>query len=483
MSEALLGVIAVPLLASLLAVLWGKRAHQVGVVALAVSVTMAVMLALQVSQYGVQTLAAGGWGAGLGIVLYADGLAVLMVLMASMVMLGAGVYAWQYFPDVASRAHFWPLWLLLATALNALFVAGDLFNIYVTLELLGLSAATLAGLGGGREALVSALRYLLVGLVGSMLYLVGIGLLYAGYGSLDMRQVAAVMQPEPLAWVAVLLLCAGLMLKMALFPLHFWLPPAHSNAPAPVSAVLSALVVKAAFYLLLRFWLELFPPVIRDGWLADALGVLGAIAVLWGAWSALRTERLKLLAAYSTVAQLGYLMLFLPLLAVADAASREVLLGALVVFALTHAFAKSALFLVAGTLLHHAGHDRIRELGGMAQQLPVATFVMALAGIALIGLPPSGTFIGKWQLLVAAFASGQWWWAVVIAVGTLLASAYVFRLLGHVFGHLPAVRVSVVSLLREAPALLLVLVATFGLGLGASGIWHWLGIRVMEAGL
>lgn len=480
MSNALLGGVAVPLLSGLLAVVWARRAQQIGVLALLLNALCAAWLAWQVQQAGVQALAVGGWEVGLSIRLYADGLAVLMVGMAALVMLGAGVYAWRYFPDVATRAHFWPLWLLLAAALNALFVAGDLFNLYVTLELLGLAAATLAALGGKRAALLAALRYLLVGLVASMLYLAGIGLLYAAYGSLDMRQVAAVLQPEPLAWLAVVLLCVGLMLKMALFPLHFWLPPAHSNAPAPVSAVLSALVVKAAFYLLLRFYLELFPPLLGEPWLAQVFGVLGALAVLWGSWSALQAERLKVLAAYSTVAQLGYLMLFFPLLAVADAAQREVLLGALVVFALTHACAKAALFLVAGTLLHHAGHDRIRELDGMVQQLPLATFVLALAGIALIGLPPSGAFIGKWQLLLAAFASGQWWWVVVVALGTLLASAYVFRVLGHAFGHLPAAQVSAVSVLREAPALLLALLATVGLGLGAASLWAWVGIRVME---
>ncbi len=482
MSNALVAVISAPLVFSFLTVLKGQRAHQWGVLALALNALATVGLAWQVTHDGVQTVAVGGWGAGLGIVLYADGLAVVMVLMSALVMLGAGVYALRYFPDAVSRTHFWPLWLLLATALNALFVSGDLFNIYVTLELLGLSAATLAALGGERAALVAALRYLLVGLVGSMLYLADIGLLYAGYGSLDVRQVAAALQPEPLAWVAVLLMLIGLMLKMALYPLHFWLPPAHSNAPAPVSAVLSALVVKAAFYLVLRFWLDLLQPAVRDCGLADVLGMLGALAVLVGSWSAMRAERLKLLAAYSTVAQLGYLMLFLPLLAVADGASREILLGAMVLFALTHAFSKSALFLVAGTLLHHAGHDRIRELEGMVQQLPVATFVVALSGIALIGLPPSGTFIAKWHLLVAAFASGQWWWALVIAAGTLLASVYVFRLLGYAFGHSPAAQVSAVSLLREAPALLLALAATFGLGLGAAGIWAWLGIRVVEGG-
>ena len=117
----------------------------------------------------------------------------------------------------------------------------------------------------------------------------------------------------PSAWTAATLITAGLLIKTALFPLHFWLPPAHANAPAPVSAALSALVVKAAFYLVLRIWLDLFAPLASSG-LTHLLGLLGAMAVLWGSWCALRAERLKLLAAYSTLAQIGYLFLFLPLI-------------------------------------------------------------------------------------------------------------------------------------------------------------------------
>ena len=457
------GVIALPLLGALVATVWTQQARYIGILATFGMVVCAVGLLQHVQQHGALLLEIGGWQAGLGITLYADGLAVLLVLMSSLVMFASSVYALKYFSSVQQHTAFWPLWLLLATALSALLLAGDLFNIYVTLELLGISAAALAALGGKREGLISALRYLVVGLLGSMLYLGGIALLYAAYGTLNLQAVAAQVQPEPVAWVALLLLFSGLMLKMALFPLHFWLPPAHSNAPAPVSAALSALVVKAAFYLLLRFWLDLFPAILTP-LLANALGVLGAMAVLWGSWSALRAERLKLLAAYSSVSQLGYLVMFLPLLTTLEGEARNLLLGGMVVFALTHAFAKAALFMSAGILLQHCGHDRIRELGGTAQRLPLTMFVIALSGVALVGLPPSG-----------AFDTGQWWWVIVVGVGSLIATAYVFRLLGHAFGHLAAVKRPLVSGMKEIPALLLALLATVGLGMGAAGIWPLLG--------
>jgi multicomponent Na+:H+ antiporter subunit D len=298
--------------------------------------------------------------------------------------------------------------------------------------------------------------------------------LYTAYGTLDLAALAVRVEPQPATSVALVLMTGGLLAKSALFPLHFWLPMAHANAPAPVSAALSALVVKAAFYLLLRLWLDVFDVALTAA-AAGLLGLLGAAAVLWGSWQAWRAARLKLLAAYSTVAQLGYLFLFLPLLLAAPAGdAKDTVFGAMVLFALSHGFAKSALFLGAGVIQQHAGHDRIAELGGTARALPVTTFVLALAGVALIGLPPSGTFLAKWQLLSAAIAVGQWIWLPVVAIGSLLAGAYVFRVLGHAFAPGEGIGRVLAWGRAESPALLLALVATVLLGLGAAQVWAFL---------
>ncbi len=171
------------------------------------------------------------------------------------------------------------MWLSLWAALNALFLTDDIFNLYVTLELMGLAAVALVALE--THAVAAATRYLLVGLLGSMFYLLGVGLVYALHGTVDMKMLATTMQAEPAAWMAMALMTAGLLLKTALFPLHFWLPPAHANAPAPVSAVLSALVVKAAFYALLRLWLGPFEP-LAPVLAGQLLGILGAAAIIWG---------------------------------------------------------------------------------------------------------------------------------------------------------------------------------------------------------
>ena len=220
------------------------------------------------------------------------------------------------------------------------------------------------------------------------------------------------------------------MAKAALFPLHFWLPPAHANAPAPVSALLSALVVKGAFYILLRLWFEAFPALMTPA-VAQAFGVLGAAAILWGSVNALFQPRLKLLIAYSTVAQLGYLFLLFPLAAARDGGFLAWSGG--LIFLGAHACAKTAMFLTAGNILHAAGHDRIKDLDGITHVLPVSAFAFGLAGMSLMGLPPSSGFAGKWLLLSASLAQGQWWWVAVMLVGSLLAAAYVMRVLTHAF--------------------------------------------------
>lgn len=475
MSNLLAGIVALPLAAALPALAWPGAGRPLALAAAGLTLAATLLLLGEVAAAGTVTLVPGGWTAGLGIVLRADGLSAVLLAMTAAVALAATLYAGSYFAGHPAGRHFWPLWLLLLTALNALFLAADLFNLYVTLELLGLTAVALATLAGTRAALEAALRYLLVGLLGSMAYLAGVALLYAAYGRLDLAGVAAAIGPDPAAVAALALMFAGLLLKTAAFPLHFWLPPAHGSAPAPVSAALSALVVKAAFYLLLRLWLDLFAPVAGAG-VANLLGALGAAAVLWGSWQALRAPRLKLLAAYSTVAQVGYLLLFFPLLAILPPGpAREAAFGGLVLLALTHGFAKAGFFLAAGVVQRHAGHDRIAELDGTVQRLPVTSFTLALAGVALIGLPPSGTFLAKWQLLSGAIGAGLWWPVAVVAVGTLLAGAYVFRLLGHLFGNAvqPAGR-RLAGAGEELPPLLLALAAAVALGLFAAPLWDLL---------
>jgi len=416
-------VILLPLAGALVCFLLPRRANPLGLLTALGIVACVAGLGWQVVEQGAQRYAVGGWGAPLGIELYADGLSLLMLMVTAVVGLAISVYSTGYF-ERKTTAVFWPLWLFLWTALNALFLSADIFNLYVTLELLGLAAVALVALAGGTNALTAAMRYLLVSLLGSLCYLLGVALLYHSSGSLDILILAQRVEPSPAVWAAVGLMSAGLLLKTALFPLHFWLPPAHASARAPVSALLSALVVKASFYILLRLWVEIFPP--GNAALGQLLGLLGAAAVLWGGIQALRQTRLKLLIAYSTVAQLGYMFLAFPL------GTTIAWKGALYLL-LSHALAKAAMFMAAGNLMRFGGHDRIADLDRVAQRLPLTLTAFALAGVSSMGLPPSGGFIGKWLLLDAALYSGQWWWALTLILGGLLAAAYVFKVVGYAF--------------------------------------------------
>lgn len=448
-------LILLPLTSGMACFLLPRMAKIIGLLTV-LGVTLSVVgLGWQMLQNGVYRHAVGGWGAPLGIELYADGLSLLMLAITALVGLGISIYSADYFKaEVAVR--FWPIWLFLLAALNALFLSADIFNLYVTLELMGLAAVALTALTGSRDALNGAMRYLLATLLASLAYLLGVALLYHSFGSVDIAILAQRINASPAAWAAMGLMIVGLLLKTALFPLHFWLPPAHGSAPAPVSALLSALVVKASFYILLRLWLSLFGPLGGSEGVDALLGLLGAAAVLWGSAQALRQTRLKLLIAYSTVAQIGYLFLAFPL----AASVGVVAWNAVAYLMLSHALAKAAMFLAAGNLLCFGGHDRIADLDRVVQRLPLTAAAFALAGVSIMGLPPSGGFIGKWLLLEAALSQGRWDLALIILLGGLLAAAYVFKVVGHAFTQAPVTHeAQAVPASMQWTALLLALMA------------------------
>lgn len=458
MPEPVVVAVTAPLALALAAsLLGGRRGRWPGLLAAAAVVAAVALLTRDVVAHGPVRHQVGGWGAPLGIDLFVDGLALLFLWLSAGVGAAATVYATAYFHDDEAAGAFWPAWLTLWGGLQAVFVTADLFNAYVGLELLGLAAVALVALGGGR-AIGAATRYLLVSMLGSLLYLLGVALLYAAHGTLDLSRLAAAAGEGGLERAALAAMLAGLLFKTAIVPLHAWLPPAHADAPGPASAVLSALVVKATLYLALRLWTEL-PGLATAGWL---VGALGAAAVLWGGLHALRAPRLKLLVAYSTVGQLGYVLLAFPLLpssaAVAGAAYQ----------ALAHGVAKAALFLAASTVLRAAGGDHVDDLRGLGHRLPVTAVAFGLAGASIVGLPPSGGFVAKWLLLTAAVRAGAWWVVLVIALGGLLAAAYVLRVVGRSLAPPPAGAPPLKAPRRLEWTALLLALASVALGLVAA---------------
>jgi multicomponent Na+:H+ antiporter subunit D len=468
MSAAAAWTVLLPLAGACAAVISPRRAGPpAGLVAGIATLGAAGLLVRDVWRYGAVRYTVGGWGAPLGIELRADGLGSAMVLTLAVAAIAILTYATAHLPTLSTHgpatgserdhaaadgpagagrpettgppaaawaptAGFWPLSLLLWAALNLLFISADAFNLYVALELTTLAAVALMVIGGGSEALSAAMRYLIAAFFGSMAYLLGIGVLYAGFHALDLSLLADRVRPGWTAWSAMALMTTGLAVKTALFPLHFWLPRAHSSAPAPVSALLSALVVAGSYVLMLRLWFESFAAAITPA-AAQLIGVMGGAAIVWGSIQAIRQQRLKLMIAYSTVSQIGYLFLVIPLATgvfAAQSGALEAWSGG-VYHAVSHAFAKAAMFLAAGAISHSLGHDRIVGISGIANRLPISTYAFGIAGVTLIGLPPSGGFIAKWLLLTSAITGGQWWWAAVILAGGILTAGYVFLVLGQ----------------------------------------------------
>jgi formate hydrogenlyase subunit 3/multisubunit Na+/H+ antiporter MnhD subunit len=416
-------------------VLGGRSAERIALAVLGLGMVLAWLIAAGVyAARAPLVYLVGGWPPPLGLVLQADGVAAAMLLTSGAVLGAVALYgrAAHATPPgvVEARAPFafWCFLLALAASLAAAFLGGDLFNLFVALEMLTFAALALACLEGRPGQFRAELRYLLVALIGSVLYLLGTALLYGEHGTLDIGLLAGRARADAPTMLAAALMTAGLMAKMALFPLHLWLPPAHAGAPPVASALLSALVVKASFVLLLRLWFWVMPPVLAMA-AAPLLAALGAAAILIGSVVALRQARLKLLVAYSTVAQVGYLFLMFPLVLAGDAeVSARAWLGG-VLQAASHAFAKAAMFLSAGLIAAALGHDRVAALGGAGRALPMAVIAFGLAGLSLMGIPPSGGFTAKWMLLTAAIGAGQWWWAPVILGGGVLTGGYVYRVL------------------------------------------------------
>jgi multicomponent Na+:H+ antiporter subunit D len=386
---------------------------------------------------GARRLNLGGWTEPLGIGICVDGLSVLFVFLTGIVGLLVSIYSVLFFTRDKNQdqaRHFWPLWLFLWGALNTMFFVSDIFNAYVVMELVSISAAALTALSGTSISLVAALRYFLVAMAGSMAFLLGVGFLYAQTGLLDMYLLGAITSKGPLMALALGLMSVGLIMKTALFPFHFWLPPAHGEAPAPVSAILSALVIKGSFYVLLRIWLTVFQGSTATPETAVLVGFFGMAAVIWGSYQAIIQSRLKLIIAYSTVGQIGYLFLLFPLTFMTpDPAWKIEAWTACVFQILSHGLAKAALFLAAGNLIQASGTDNLKSLRNIADRLPMTTFTLALAGVSLMGLPPSGGFVAKWMLLQSILASGQWWLAVAPILGGLLTAGYIFRILSQTF--------------------------------------------------
>ncbi len=392
----------------------------------------AYWLGAYVHSHGVIRFDLSALGMPAGTTIRIDGLAVLLVSATTLIVSACAVYSIGYFHlhrmqqtrMLTREKRFWPLLASLWGALSLLWMSHDFLTTYVALEALGLSAASMMILPDRPAATQAGLRYLFYMLLGSLCFLLGTGICYGLYAQIDFEGLARSARPGIAHSMALAFMSAGLMLKAAIFPLHSWLPDAHSHAWTPVSAVHAALVVKGSFFVFAKLWMTLSP---NTEAAAHFIGWAGGAAIVWGGLMALRKQHIKQIVAYSTISQLGYLLLLVPLSANAGERAAQLAWQGVWILFFSHAFAKAALFLAVDNLVSAMGRTDLEGLSGVDCYLPLSILSFGIASVSIIGLPVSGGFMAKWLLLHSALLSGQWQWVIVLTIGTLLGAAYIFR--------------------------------------------------------
>jgi multicomponent Na+:H+ antiporter subunit D len=426
--------VVIPLLGALLAGLL-RRGSVAFALALVVSWIMpfiSVAMLWQTLSSGPISYHLGGWEPPWGIEYRVDalnGFVLVLVSTVSAVIMPFARRSVAFEVAEGQQAWFYCMYLLCLTGLLGITVTGDAFNAFVFLEISSLSTYVLIALGHDRRALLSAFQYLVMGTIGATFYVIGVGLLYLLTGSLNMVDIAARLGPvwaeNSRAIVAALaFVTVGISLKLALFPLHVWLPNAYAYAPSWVTTFLSATATKVAIYLLVRFYFSIFGVAIdfRALHVTEIIIVLSVAAMFVASFIAVFETSLKRMLAFSSVAQIGYITLGIGL------ANQAGLTGGLV-HVVNHALMKAALFLAAGAIFYRVGTVQLKELVGIGRKMPLTMAAFTIAGLGLVGTPGTSGFVSKWYLALGALDKG-WWVLVFLIVGSsLIALVYVGRVL------------------------------------------------------
>ena len=430
-------LVAVPILAAvgpLLLSLWTtETGWYVASVACAVEAVLAGVLVRSVYAEGRITHAVGGYSPPYGIELVGDGLSTPVVALIAVVALGVVGFAHTAGPR---RNSFYSAYLLLVGGLMGVSVTGDLFNMFVFLEITGLATYALVAADRSGESAIAALKYLILGTTGASLFLVGVGYAFIATGTLNMVDLSgelAGMYGSRVVLASFGFVVVGLALKAAIFPLHTWQPDAYACAPDTVTAFISALVSTVAAYAIGRVTLTVYTlsffeavPLAREAVLAFA-----TVSVLAGSALAVVQTEIKRMLAYSSVSQFGLVVAGFALV------TRDAVLGA-VVHLVGHGLIKGGLFAAAAILAARHGARTVDDYARLGYRSPVVAGVIGVLGIALVGVPPSIGFLGKWYIAVGAVRAEAWPVAFVVFLSTLLTLAYVARLLERLYFAAPA---------------------------------------------
>lgn len=422
-------LVIVPLMSAPVVALlkWGRAAWGFALAATWAVLGFALLLLRQVMEEGTLSYALGGWTPPIGIEFRLDlvnSWVVLIVAAIGAVVMPYALLSIEREVGPQRRPMLYSALLLCLTGLLGMAVTGDLFNLFVFLEISSISAYTLIAAGQDRRALHSAFKYLIMGSIGATFIVIGIGMLYVMTGTLNMADLADRLPSVSARTVSVAFafLTVGISLKLALFPLHLWLPDAYSFAPSTVTVFMASTATKVAVYVLVRVFFTVFGPVFsfRVMGVQGVLLPLALIAVVWASMAAIYQRNVKRLLAYSSVAQIGYMILGISLVSVTGLAA-----GLLHLF--NHAIIKAALFMAVGAIMYQAGSVGIEGMRGLGRKMPWTMAAFVLGGLSLIGVPGTVGFISKWYLVLAAVQAELWLVAAVVLFGSLLAAIYIWR--------------------------------------------------------
>ena len=473
--------VVVPLMAAPLC-LFLARPRLVWLFALIVSglaFLISSLLLQQVMTSGTIIYDLGGWDAPWGIEYRIDQLNALLLLIISaistVVLFAADTSIRKEIP-ADKHTLFYTLYLLSLAAMLGIVATGDAFNVFVFLEISSLSAYALIALGKDRCALWASFQYLIMGTIGATFILIGIGLMYQMTGTLNMHDLSLRLpevEQTRTVFTAFAFVIVGICLKLAMFPLHLWLPNAYAYAPSIVTAFFAATATKVAIYLLIRFTFSIFGLSFSFTHLPLQLlfVVLGLVGIFVASTAAIYQTNVKHLFAFSSIAQIGYMIVGFSVSTVAG-------LTATLLHLFNHALMKGALFLALAAVVYRIGSSQISQFQGLGRQMPVTMAAIVIGGLSLIGVPLTVGFVSKWYLVLAVLENGWWPVAVLILLGSLLAVVYVWRIVEIAYFK-PALAGS--ETVKEAPLSFLIPIWTLVAANIYFGIDTRLSVQVAQA--
>jgi len=398
---------------------WNRRKLQrlLGVCSSAALLIVGLMLLATVQQQGVISAQAGNWPAPFGITLVADLLSSLLIVATGLMGLCVTVYSLADTDTRQESLGYHPLLQVLLLGICGSFLTGDLFNLYVWFEVMLIASFVLLALGGQREQMEGAIKYVALNLIASALLLAGIGLLYGVTGTLNMAHLAIRLQSMPhtgtIPVIAALLFCA-FSIKAAVFPFYFWLPASYHTPPIAVITIFSALLSKVGIYVLIRVFTLIFPQETLAG--QPLILAAAGLTMLLGALGAVAQPELRRMLAFCVVSQIGYLLMGLGLFT-------ALALSGSIFFMLHIMAAKSALFLTTGVVARLTGSSSLAELGGLYRRYPLLAALFLVPALSVAGIPPLSGFWGKLALVQAGLQSGQYL-MVAVALGVSVLTLY-----------------------------------------------------------